>query len=108
MAAPMMGHASYRVQAAANSAIPTLSDGGPGVRCHSQSHRSASEVVAMSSGSVIGVTCRYRRLGLRLSNAAAVTAPTRDPVVESTKRAAAHVVAAKHAIDTREANAPVR
>ena len=64
--------------------------------------------MASMSGSVIGVLCRYRRFGFVISSAAAVTAPSAEPVMVRTRRAAAHVMTENDTIETSDAKAPVR
>ena len=56
-------------------AVPTRFD-----MSHSSSSATASVVKPNSSGSVIGVACRYRTFGFNAKTAAPVTAAARDPV----------------------------
>ena len=59
MAAPTIGHASYRVRHAATIVQPTTGRAaGRSDFAHSIRRTTTSEVNANSSGSVIGVLCR--------------------------------------------------
>src|SRR5262245_54999356 len=100
----MISHASYRVQAAANNARPsfigTTPDPPDSTLCtHSYSHSTTTKTAASISGSVIGVLCRYSRFGLAIRRAAVVAAPSDEPVIARTRRAAAQVVSVNDSIE---------
>ena len=62
----------------------------------------------MSSGSVIGVDCRYRTFGLSANTVAPVTPAAAEPVNAATIQAMAAVATAKAPIEIATADAPVR
>src|SRR5438105_15657009 len=97
------GHASYLVRQASANAMPTLAAGGAKAlvssfsiaRLHQAiSKATATSVSPRSSGSVIGVDCRYSTFGFNANTAAAATPAHRDPVSVATIHATAAVAAA--------------
>ena len=106
--ATLTGQASYLVMLAAVSARPAAcGHRGASRSTHSATVITATIVVANSSGSVIGVLCRYRRFGLATNNAAAVRPPAAEPVVRRMSRATAHAAMDMLATEIAIANAPV-
>ena len=72
------------------------------------SNATATSVSASSSGSVIGVACRYSTFGLTANIADPSSAAAADPVRASTIQAIAAVATANEVIDIATAAAPVR
>ena len=68
----------------------------------------ASSVVPKSSGSVIGVLCRYSTFGLIISSAAVTAAAVIDPVCRRITAARAPAPIAIEAIEIAIADAPLR
>ena len=62
----------------------------------------------MSSGSVIGVDCRYSTFGFSANTAAPAAAAVADPVSDSTIQLMAPAAIAKAAIEIATPDAPVR
>ena len=96
-AAAVTGHASYRVRQASANTQPTVRAGRfgphgslsvsrvrkrPGLlRLHQSNSIATARVIRpISSGSVIGVDCRYSTFGLSANTAAPATAAAFDPV----------------------------
>src|SRR5262245_39547538 len=85
--------------------IPTIESRIPADRT---SAAIAAVVSASSSGSVIGVDCRYSMFGFNANTAAAATAAAADSVSVSTIDATEPVAIANARIDIATADAPVR
>jgi hypothetical protein len=68
----------------------------------------ASVVVASSSGSVIGVDCRYSTFGFNAKTAAPATAALADSVSASTIDAIEPLATAKAITEMATADAPLR
>src|SRR5262245_50713813 len=108
-AAPITGHASYRVMHASAKATPTVA-----VEMfllpshHAISSATAVIVSAISSGSVIGVDCRYSTFGFSANTAAPATAAALESVSAATIQSRAPVAAARLSIEIGIAENPVR
>src|SRR5262245_7072412 len=114
-AVAVTGHASYRVRQASAITQPTTVSrrvrapvGASIVSVDSINNATPSNVSASSSGSVIGVDCRYSTFGLAAKTVAATTAATCDSVSADTIHAMAAVATANERIDRTTADAPVR
>src|SRR5262245_24792325 len=114
-AVAVTGQASYRVrQASANTQPTTVSrrvrapNAASILSVDSISNATPSSVSASSSGSVIGVDCRYNTFGLAAKTVAATTAATRDSVSADTIHAIAPAATANERIERATADAPVR
>ena len=107
--APATGHASYRVISASASAPDARSHR---LRAPSSSaatvHHKARPIRPSNSGSVIGVDCRYSRLGLVTMTSTAATAPAREPVKRRINCAVLQASSAMLTIEIAIADAPVR
>src|SRR5580765_1614815 len=107
-AATVTGHASYRVRQASANMQPTTLSRSARVITRSINNATPSSVSASSSGSVIGVDCRYSTFGLAAKTIAAKAAARRDAVSADTIHAIAPVATANERIDRATADAPVR
>ena len=89
---------------------PRLGGADPGRPTAHHSIRSATAVVisASSSGSVIGVACRYSTFGLKAKTAAPLRAARGDPVSAAIIHAMAAVAIANDTTEIATADAPLR
>src|SRR5581483_1733269 len=114
-AAAVIGHASYRVRHASANAVPTaparsvLVHGAEGGAAHHAMRSAIASVVeAMSSGSLIGVDCRYTTFGLSENTAAATTPAAVESVAIAAIQAIDPAANANAATEIATADAPVR
>ena len=96
------------MQAAVTARPGAAACGGPPRSIQLMVSATASSVVPKSSGSVIGVLCRYTTFGLIISSAGVTTAPVIDPVWRRITAARAPAPIAIEAIEIAIADAPLR
>src|SRR5580765_1000626 len=102
----VIGHASYRVRQASASTMPAMAERLPS-RTYAISSATASNVSASSSGSVIGVACRYTTFGFSAKTAAPTSAAAAEPVSAPAIQAMAVVATANEITEMNTADAPV-